>query len=92
MKYKITEKLELTDEHAASSNGIPVLVINGVAFGKSDLLPGTFCSAGYDQLGNHTGNGDDKCFLAGILVRGHGRSLNSNFPSDTYRFIKSFYA
>jgi hypothetical protein len=92
MKYNLTSEIELTDERAETSYGIPVLVIGGKAFGKADLLPAPFCIAGYDASGNHTGSGDDKCQLAGVLVRAHAGSLHTPFPTATFNFIKSFYA
>jgi len=36
---KIAFDLELTTEHPASSRGIPVLVIDGEAYGAGDLIP-----------------------------------------------------
>ena len=48
MKYNLTSEIELTDERAESSYGIPVLVIGGNAYGKADLLPAPFCIAGYE--------------------------------------------
>lgn len=92
MTYKLTAEIELSDERSESSYGIPVLVIGGNAYGKADQLPAPFCVSGYDALGNHTGNGEDKCRLAGVLVKTHAESLLSNFPTDTYQFIKRFYA
>jgi hypothetical protein len=91
MTYNLTNDLTLSDEHAASSNGIPVLLFNGRAFGSADHLPAPFGVAGYDADGNHTGNGGDKCSKAGKIVEAHVGSIPSNFPTQTYNWIKSFY-
>ena len=91
MTHKITEGLELTDEQAGVSYGIPVLVANGIALGKSDCLPEPFCAAGYDTSGNHTGRGEDKCKLAGVLVKNYASSI-LNMDEKTFNFIKRFYA
>lgn len=34
-----TSEILLTDERAESSYGIPVAIFNGVAYGKSDVIP-----------------------------------------------------
>ncbi len=42
MKLRITinaHDIEITNEHAASSHGIPVAVIDGKAYGPADELP-----------------------------------------------------
>jgi hypothetical protein len=91
MKTTLIDGMELTNERSESSYGIPVLVINGDAYGRGDVLPEPYCTAGYDQKGNHTGRGEDKCRLAGVLVRAHAHALTSCTP-ERYEFIKSFYS
>lgn len=39
------EQAELTTDHAASSYGVPVLVIDGAAYGSGDTLPTRFAGA-----------------------------------------------
>ena len=44
MKIKLhiptaNKEVFITDEHAASSYGMPVITVNGEAYGKSDILP-----------------------------------------------------
>ena len=39
MPYLQGEQVELTTDHAASSHGIPVLVVNGEAYGPHDSVP-----------------------------------------------------
>jgi hypothetical protein len=39
------EQAELTTDHAASSYGVPVLVVDGVAYGSGDTLPTRFAGA-----------------------------------------------
>lgn len=90
MIHLITTGLELTNERAESSHGIPVLVAIGIALGKSDLLPDPFFCAGYDAAGNHTGRGEDKCKLAGVLVKTHAGSLRG-MDKKTFAFVRSFY-
>ena len=91
MTYKLTAEIELSDERAESSYGIPVLLIGGNAYGKADLLPAPFCVAGWDADGNHTGKGSDKCRLAGVLVKAHAGMLSNYFSSPLYQWIKCFY-
>ena len=37
---KLLDVAQLTTNHAASSYGQPVLVLNGVAYGPADVIPG----------------------------------------------------
>lgn len=39
IKMENAKSIIITDEHAASSYGIPVAVVNGEAFGPADELP-----------------------------------------------------
>lgn len=93
MTLEITKDLTLTDERAESSYGIPVLVTGGIAYGKSDILPAPWGAAGYDAQGNHTGQGEDKCRMAGVVVKNFAASiLQGQMDDATFAFVKSFYA
>lgn len=92
MKYELSKGLVLTDERPESSYGIPVLVADGVAYGKGDTMPQPWGAAGYDEYGNHTGNGNDCCRQAGVIVKSFVGSIQVGEMSvATFAWIKSFY-
>ena len=39
LKPKSAKEIIITDEHSASSYGIPVAIVDGIAYGPADVLP-----------------------------------------------------
>ena len=64
---------ELTTEHAASSNGVPVFVdLDGKAYGPGDKFPAYNCNTGYlHKIEGETYTPEDIQWVHDYIVRTH---------------------
>lgn len=77
------KKIIITDEHPSSINGMPVAVVDGVAYGPNDLLP----IWAEDELSWLQGIAATDVAAAAIEMNRQGR-----ISEDQLGFIRKFYS